>query len=464
MRAHAILLGLTLLLVACDPTEEPVPTTAATTAATIEATATPAPPPIAILPTFTPTPTPTPLPAAAPSGLWVFDLARGRQELHYEGTGEVVSRIEPQGNAVSATVANEEGITATRFGSNGDRLEEHPDRGLITTSANGESRFYLNLEDPEAPQLALEHRGAEVQLEGTRPRVGIAFSPSGDQLLTLSERSGAGQDEVIRTYSVHSATDGRLRMQFEHRVLVGAPELVAWSPSARYVSDQSLDGLFVRDTVTGSAWRLGPRGSYRWSPAADRLIAITDAGRLSIVDIPDLDGVDLGPVDGAARALFDRTGALAIVTSYADPATRGSPTTRAFEVNTGAELAVWPGSEIPRGIVRGAEPVIALDLGIVAAFGTGTGCDGGFVVYHPALGDAERCIEGANPQWSPNAQLLVYAREREIILLSLSSDVERVIARGTPPPDARGGPMMHWSPDGSWLLIEWHPSEVDTPQ
>ena len=142
----------------------------------------------------------------------------------------------------------------------------------------------------------------------------------------------------------------------------------------------------------------------------------------------------------------------------------GSPTTRAFEVNTGAELAVWPGSEIPRGIVRGAEPVIALDLGIVAAFGTGTGCDGGFVVYHPALGDAERCIEGANPQWSPNAQLLVYAREREIILLSLSSDVERVIARGTPPPDARGGPMMHWSPDGSWLLIEWHPSEVDTPQ
>lgn len=461
MRAPAFLLGLTLLLMACDPTEEPVPTVPATTAATIEATATPAPPPIAILPTFTPTPTPTPLPAAAPSGLWVFDLARGRQELLYEGTGEVVSRIEPQGNVVSATIADDDGIAAIRFGSNGDRLEEQPDRDLITTSANGENRFYLNLEDPLAQQLVLEHRGAEVSLEGTRPRIGIAFSPSSDRLLTLSERPGPAEGEVVRTYSVHSTADGRLRMQFEHRALAGSAPVARWSPSGRYIADDGLDGLAVRDTVTGTVWLLGPGGSAHWSPIADRLLVITVVGRLSVVSIPDLDGVDLGAIEAGTHVQFDRSGTLVVVTARSQDT---GPNTVVFDADSGLDVGTWPGMDTSRFAIDGGDPVIAVNNG-TALFASGATCDRGFVVFHPALSNDEiRCLEGENPRWSPNGQLLVYARGREIVLLSVSSDIERVIVRGTPPPDVSGGPVMHWSPDGSWILIEWHQAELDAPR
>ena len=448
---------LALLAVACTGGSDPTPAATATSTALPEVTSTPEAPPINILPAATatpPPPTPAPIPPAAATGIWVFDLARARQSPLYEGDALIEARLDGAGNPVTASVITDDGVTAIRFGVDGERIEEHPNRGLITAFANGESRFYVDLEDPEAPRLVLEHQGSEVRIEGTRPRVGLSFSPSGERLLALSERAGAAEGEVVRTFSVHSTVDGRLRMQFEHRALAGSPPVARWSPSSRYIADEGLAGLAVRDTVTGSAWLLGPGGSARWSPIADRLLAITLLGRLSVVEIPALTGVDLGVIDAAAFVQFDREGRLAIVATRAVEE-GAEPSTTAFDVDTGSEVASWPGMSASELAIGGANPVITVSGEIAAVFTAGARCDQGFVVYHPELNDQGRCVEGASPRWSPNGQLLVYARGREIVLLSISSDMERIIASGTPPVDLDGGPLLQWSGDGSWILIQW---------
>ena len=465
-RPTLLLLWSLFFFAACSSDEPPTPLATASAVANLEVTATPNTPPLDILPTITATPTAppaTPSPAAAPSGLWAFDVARGKQVVLYQGAATVASQIDASDNAATTTITDEGGTTAVRFRPDGTRIEEHADRSLIVTAANGDSRFYLNISDPASPQLVLEHHGEVVRLEGTRPRIGISFSPSGERLLVVSERPGAAEGEVVRTFSVHSTEDGRLRMQFEHQAMLGAPAIANWSPSGRYVADRGLGGLFVRDTVTGRAWRLGPEGSNRWSPLSDQLLAITDLGRLVIVSIPELSGIDLGPIDQSASVSFDRSGQLVIATTYGDPEERGSRSTRAFDVGSGIEIAAWPGMDAARYAVEGLDAVIALHDGIAAIFATATGCDGGFIAIHPALGDDQRCILGANPRWSPNAQLLVYNRDREVVLLSLSSDVERVIARGTPPADLAGGPSLRWSRDGTWILIQW-PADLPTDQ
>lgn len=446
---------------------DPTPTATTIPAATAEATRTPEAPPINILPTATPTPAPltaTPIPPAAPTGLWVFDLARARRTVLYEGDATVEAQLDASGNAVTTSVATPDGVTAIRFDLNGDMIEEHPNRGLIASSDNGESRIYLDLEDPETPRLVLERQGAEVGIEGTRPRVGLSFSPSGERLLTLSERAGSVPGEVVRTFSVHSTADGRLRMQFEHRALVGSLTTAYWSPSSRYIADESIAGLAVRDTVTGKAWLLGPGGSARWSPTADQLLVITDLGRLSVVDVPELTGVDLGTAEAGTSVQFDRDGRLAVVT-VAGVDGAGAHTT-AFDVNSGDEVASWPGLDASRATIGGTHPVISVGGGIGALF-AGPGCEDGFIAYHPALGDRGRCLSGANPRWSPNGQFLVYARDREVVLLGVAEDEERVIAGGTPPASVDGGPLLRWSSDGSWVLIQWpldrssagHPAE-----
>lgn len=452
-RFAVLVVASAVLLAGCRSGETFVPPSET---ATPEVTATSTGRPLDILPTVTataPPPTPTPIPPATASGLWIFDLGRGKQVLLYEGDDEVRGQIEPSGNTVTATVVGSGGTTARRFRADGAVLESHADRGLIVVSANGESRFYLDISDPAEPQLALEHQGEAVTLEATRPRDGVAFSPSGDRLLTISERPGAVEGEVVRTFSVHTTVDGRLRMQFEHRATFGSPANAYWSPSGRFVADEGIEGLFVRDTVSGRAWRLGPGGSAQWSALGDRLLAITDLGRLAIVDIPDLDGVDLGAIDGPASVSFDRFGRLAIVTTYAD-VERADPTTRAFDVDSGSEVGAWPGLDASGGPIGGSTPAIALDDGVAAVFGSAS-CAEGFVVQHPALGDEGRCLRGANPRWSPKAQFLVYVRERELVMLSVSSDSERVIVRGTPPAQMDDSPLLRWSADGSWILIQW---------
>lgn len=435
-----------IVAAACQTGDSATPTSTAVVAAT--EVATPVPPPIDILPTLTPSPTPAPtaipLPPAAAVGLWVFDTARARHSVLYEGSEAAVATVEGPGDAISVAIETSEGPIAQRFSPGGDLLEEFTDRGAVATSANGEARYYLDLADPEAPQLVLEHQGTIVRLEGTRPRVGIAFSPAGDRLLTLSERPGLLEGEVTRTFSVHNTTDGRLRMQFEHRTTAGSPALAHWSPSGRYIADRGLDGLFVRDTVTGQATRLGPDGSSRWSPAADRLLVITDQRRASTANVPRLDGTDFGPVEEGAVVGFDQSGTLAVIAT--------GTAAQAFDVSSGLEVAAWPGlASNPR-----SEPpaVVQLEAG-VAALSTTDACLGGFVVEHPDLGTDGRCIEGSQPRWSPSAQLLVFLRDRDVVLLSLSSDVERVIAQGTPPAGEGRAPTLTWSPDGSWILIQW---------
>lgn len=462
-----VLLG-ALLFAACQSDDPLTPVEGVTDTATPEAGETPVPPPLDILPTTSPTPTatppptPTPLPPATPSGLWVFDLGSGKQALLYDGAGDVTSQIESTGRAVTVHLIEDGGTTASRFRSDGELIETHADRGMIVSSTNGEYRFYLDLADPETPALVLERQGELVRLEGTRPRLGVSFSPTGDRLLTVSERPGQLPDEVVRTFSVHETADGRLRMQFEHRALLGSPAVARWSPSGRFVADEGIEGLFVRDTVTGRAWLLGPGGSAHWSPLGDQLLAVSELGRLAIVDVPELTGVDLGLIEGPASVRFDRSGRLAIVTTYGDAETRTAPTTRAFDVDSGDGVAVWAGLDTADRSIGGAEPAIALGGGVAAVFGS-TSCVGGFVVVHPGLGDEERCLTGANPRWSPNGEFLVYARERELVVLGASSDSERVIVRGTPPADGSSAPLLRWSPDGSWLLIEWNAPTEDSP-
>lgn len=456
-----------LLLAGCQSDGALAPTENGTGTATPERTETPdasATTVPAQTATATPAPTATPLPPATPSGLWAFDLGRGKQALLYEGDGEVTSQIEASGNVVTVLVTDAEGATASRFRSNGDLIESHDGRGMVVSSANGEHRFYLDLADPAAPALVLEHQGEVVRLEGTRPRLGVSFSPAGDRLLAVSERPGLVAEEVVRTFSVHETTAGRLRMQFEHRALLGSSPVALWSPSGRYVADEGIEGLFVRDTVSGQAWRLGPGGSARWSPLGDRLLAISELGELSIVNIPELDRVDLGGVEGRASVLFDRSGQLAVVTTYADPEGRTGPVTRAFAAEAGVEVASWDGMDTADSSVRGLDPVIALGDGVAAVFSS-VSCLDGFVVHHPALGDDGRCLAGANPRWSPRGDFLVYVRDRQLVVLSVSSDSEQVIVRGTPAVSEGGGPVLTWSPDGSWLLIEWtnRPEASESP-
>lgn len=440
--------------IACRSAEPSSGTSTATASPEPTATA-----PIDILPTQTATPVPpptaTPFPPAAANGLWAFDLALGIRTVLHEGDEVPLSRVEGSGDTITATLTDGAEVTALRLQPDGQHLEEHADRGMITSSANGESRFYLDLADVEDPQLVLEHQGEIVRLEGTRPRTGLSFSPAGDRLLAVSDRPGTVDGEEVRTFSVHSTADGRLRMQFEHRASIGTPPVAIWSPSGRYVADRGIEGLFVRDTVSGRAWRLGPSGSARWSPIADQLLVVTDFGRLSIVNVPELDGVDLGPGDPTVTVLFDRSGQLAIATTYEDPDTRTGPTTRAFAVDSGDEVAVWTGVDASSFAVGGRHPVALLDDGIAAVFTASAGCEDGFVLYHPALSDNGRCVAGTNPRWSPRSQYLVFAREREIVLLSIAEDDERVLTRGTPPAAAGAGPVLRWSPDGSWILIQW---------
>ena len=449
-----------VLVIGCRSGSSATPTASPTPTATPEVTATAESPPLDILPSTpsaTPPSTPTPLPPATPSGLWTFDLGSGRQSLLYEGEGVVTSRIEDGGTAVSVLIADPASSTASRHRIGGDVIESYADRGLIVTSANGEHRFYLDGSDPEAPELVLEHLGEVVRLEGTRPRVGVSFSPSADRLLTVSERSATRPGEIIRTFSVHETADGRLRMQFEHRATLGSPVVANWSPSGRYVADEGSEGIFVRDTRSGSAWRMGASGSPRWSAAGDQLLVVSSLERLVIVNFPELDGIDLGPVDGPLFATFDRTGRFALVTSYADG---GQPSmTRAYEATTGNEVASWPELGIGAVEVLGSGAAIALDEGIAVVL-TGPSCLNGFVVHHAALGDPGRCIEGTNPRWSPNGEFLVFTRDREVVVLSVSADTERVIVRGTPPATAAEAPSVRWGPDGSWILIEW---SVGTP-
>jgi len=446
-------------LAGCRPGADPTPTPSVRPSVSPEVTETPVAPPINILPTSTPTaapPTATPLPPATPSGLWSFDLGRGRQALLWEGDRQLRAVIERSGDAISAELIDANQSTAIRFEADGNSIEEHADRTRIVSSVNGESRFYQDLSDLEGPRLVLEHQGVEVNLEGTRARRGVAFAPSGERLLTVSERPGVATDEVVRTFSVHTTSDGRLRMQFEHRALTNSPVVAHWSPSTRYVSDQGIEGLFVRDTLTGRAWRLGPSGSTRWSPIADRLLVVTDFDRLAIVNIPDLDGVDLGVADPTSWVRFDRSGQLALHTSYAGAEPGADPTTQAFAVDDGIEVAVWSGLDLSVAAIGGPDPVIALERGIAAVF-SAEDCTAGFVIYHPDLDADGSCISGANPRWSPTAAFLVFARDRQLILLSASTGSERVLVRGTPPPDVSGGATASWSPDGSWLLIQWSP-------
>ena len=435
-----------LFAAACQTGDSATPTSIPALEAT--ATSTPAPPPIDILPTLTPTPTPrptaTPLPPATPVGLWVFDVARARHSVLYEGAEAAVAHVEAPGDAISIAVAAVDGPAARRFSPGGELLEEFSDRGAVTTAENSEARYYLDLTDAEVPQLVLEHQGTVVRLEGTRSRIGIAFSPAGDRLLTLSERPGILEGEVTRTFSVHNTTDGRLHMQFEHRAIAGSPALGHWSPSGRYIADQGLDGVFVRDTLTGQATRLGPNGSSRWSPVAEQLVVITDQGRASTVNVPRLDGTDFGPVGAGASVGFDQSGTLALIAT--------DDTARAFAVSDGVEVSSWSGlAANPR-----VDPpvVVQLEAGL-AALSTADSCVGGFVVQHHNLGTDGRCIEGAQPRWSPSARLLVFLRDRDVVLLSLSSDVERVIAQGAPSADGPSAPTLEWSPDGSWILIQW---------
>jgi WD40 repeat protein len=460
--ALAAMLTVAMLVAGCSESHDPTPT--ATVSHTPTATATGRP--VDILPSLTPTasatapPTPTPLPAAAPSGLWVFDLARKRLVTLYEG--EALVRAEPgaTGSAVSATMVDEEGVHAVRYSPDGEPIETYDDRSSIVVSANGESRFYLDMSDPESPGIVVEHDGEEVPLEGTRPRVGISFSPSGDRLLTVSERPGATADEVVQTFSVHNTTDGRLRMQFEHRALAGSAPVANWSPSGRYVADEGLEGLFVRDTQTGNAWWLGPRGSPRWSRGAEQLLVVSQVGRIALVNVPELDGIDLGEATGGEALQFDRSGALALVTSYADPEARSGPTTRAYDVSSGSEMAAWPGMALDAPSIGGRAAAIGMASGVAAVFESPT-CPSGFVVYHPALGADGRCVEGAQPRWSRNGQLLVYARGREVVLLSVATDEEQVLTRGTPVAGEPGGPELSWSADESWILIQWSRPSVD---
>jgi hypothetical protein len=206
--------------------------------------------------------------------------------------------------------------------------------------------------------------------------------------------------------------------------------------------------------VTGRAWRLGPGGSARWSPSADRLLAISDLGRLAVVNIPELDGTDLSAVEGPTAVQFDRSGQLAVVTTYADEEQAVPELTRAFEPVSGVEVASWAGVGVGGSSISNLDQVIALTDGVAAVFSSAD-CAAGFVIYHPALVDAGRCVAGANPRWSPKAEFVVYARDREIVVFSARSDSEQVIVRGTPPAGDIGAPLLRWSPDGSWILIEW---------
>ncbi|MDA0352554.1 MAG: hypothetical protein O3A10_10150 [Chloroflexi bacterium] len=445
-----------IALVGCRGAEEATPEVTAVTTVSPEVSATPKAPPLDIIPTLTGTPSPTATPPpATPTGLWVFDLARGKRVVLFEGSDLLTSRVEASGNAVTAAITNGDGVTAVRFQPDGVTIEEHANRSSIISTPAGEDRFYLDLSDAEEPRLVLEHAGEEIQLEATRPREGVSFSPSGNRLLTLSVRPTEDEGEEVRTYSVHTTADGRLRMQFEHRARVGTQPVALWSPSGRYIADEGLEGLLVRDTVSGRAWRLGPGGSARWSAGADRLLTITDLGRLVVVSVPELDGVDLGEIDPTAAVQFDRSGRYVVVTEYTDRAARSGVGTRVLDAVSGAEVAAWPGRDASIFAVGGLDPVIALEDGVAAVLAASTGCDGGFVLVHPTLSLEGRCIEGVNPRWAPNGQFLIYAREREVVLLSLSDDSERVIASNTPPANEDQGPLLRWSADGSWILIQW---------
>ena len=181
-RPTLLLLWSLFFFAACSSDEPPTPLATASAVANLEVTATPNTPPLDILPTITATPTAppaTPSPAAAPSGLWAFDVARGKQVVLYQGAATVASQIDASDNAATTTITDEGGTTAVRFRPDGTRIEEHADRSLIVTAANGDSRFYLNIKRPRPRHSSCSSTTARSC--GSRARDRVSASPSRHQ-------------------------------------------------------------------------------------------------------------------------------------------------------------------------------------------------------------------------------------------------------------------------------------------
>lgn len=442
--AFAALLALAALGVSCTDAERAATPSPSETATVIAASPTPAQ-------SLTPDAQSTGLPTAARSTLWLIEVASGRTSVLYEGNGQASARFDPDGQSISALIhlPQDAGWSSQRFDLDGRVVEEYDDRLLMFVSPDGRSRYYTSVAADDLPngRFVLEHDGEPVVLNAPAGTFAAGFSPSGDRLLA---GSGALENStsVLLTYHIYDVETGGILGTVEARAREGTDggESPRWSPSGRHIAASGTDGLYVHDTATGEAVHLG-RGSARWSPAEDAILALDEERNLDLVRFPEAERTRLAAAIGPHHPYFGGVG------EYAYWYDHTAVATTVVSASTGTIVATWSGVG---AAYAGVDLLVATPDGPGAPLAVAEPRCQGIDLHHPALPDGATCLEdGAAPRWSPDGRLLAYALDDEILILDLSTGNERGVAQGIAPGSAVDGSLVRWSPDGTHLLVQW---------
>jgi hypothetical protein len=376
----------------------------------------------------------------------LVDLGSGSTATVQDGPGVWNTWWEPGGEVVQALVLGAGQAPRTvRVALDGSVISDSTTELQARANADGSARaFGAPTGDGATFQMALEVDGERVPLQGTQTVLPVAFSPSGELLLSYSG-APAPEGEAAIVYAVHDLSGAEV-VSFTNRLSAQSTTAsqATWSPSGEYVATLGLDGLVAHEVATGQNYEIKSNGSTEWSPTADALLVAVGPQELDVVQIPSLERVALTVNTSGVTASFDPTGRVVAVTDV------NAKTTSVFDAATGEELTVLGGMAEP-SVNFGFEPVVMTDEGVAALLTEAPGC-GGTLVEHPALGVRGQCLNGVNARWSPGATAVAYSRGDVVAVFDVASGSEQVVASALPL--GATATLARWSEDGTHLLLE----------
>ena len=406
--------------------------------------------------TATPTASATVQPSAEPTAVdeghslvQLVDVETGEQTAIFDGSGTASAWFERGGQVANVLVLSP--IAPARWlrvDLSGAVLDDTTEQIQLRVSPDGLARAYGASEAAGAAvETRLEYDGELVPLEGDATTLPLGFSPSSDRLFSLSAVPGANENEVMFRYAVHDVVTGALVNEFENRLpqVSDGTNLPHWSPSGDYISVLGFGGLTVHDVATRGEFQIPTLGWTEWSPTEDALVMVAGIDAMQVLRFPSLEGTRLEIATADASASFDPTGQVVAVSNFR------SGQTVIFDATSGEEIATWAG--VAEAIRReGFEPVVMTDEGLAAVLEQAPGCTG-FLVIHPSVTAAGECVDGRNPRWSPDASALAYLAGDEVIIRSVVTGEQRVVASGVPTEGT--GTLARWNEGGTHLLIAW---------